>query len=960
MCGGCGRVLTQIFDDGEHPVAYYSKSFTVDEAKWSSNELEAIGVIKVLDHFRPYIWGVDFELLSDNMNVTLTWLKGRTTGKLARWAARLAEFEGYMTILPRSGRKHGNADGLSRMAKDPNETPTSGDDCMGLGVAPKREENSTALAVLSNVWGETPGSDWILTLSAQEEMDLMSKVTEFHDKVWKKDNGVRRRFAEEGRRGRLISELRNAQQGCKATQLEYARVHALPEHMDRHFRTNNGMLERKYTPAHDVGQPYWVPVVAPRLQRKVMASYHDEGVTQHLGAAKTVALLKQRYWWRGMDKDVRRFVRACPWCQKFKAVSRKSRNSPVPKVVRGPNKMLSVDIAGPFDKKVGTPLYILTVVDVWSNYGEVYPLRGTRTADVLDELNQNWIMKHGPPVVVLTDRGSQFEGQVMSRWFRRLGIQHRRTTAYHPQTNAQAERFHRWIRERLSIRVEKEGGDWYEYLAQVVYSHNISPIEGMGDVSPFLIWYGRRPTVQGDGELALGSLRSTALTREEMDKVNEQLSSVKEKGRAKRHAQVVADGPQVVFEEGDLVLIRRVKGAKLDPKWDGPWPVLRKITPSLYKVRRRKWGKLREDVVNMSRMCKFNMRDPPPNLEGLDLDTPPGLAVRESTIPDAGMGVISERNWPRGHRFGEYTGETITQSELDRRYPDGLCTYVVELEEKVNGESRYVDALDLNYGNWARFMNAPGPSEEPNVRMEDHESRLIPVAIRDIVVGEELLWDYGPGFLQEPRDSGNVELRANLAPREAELVADAPEIAQEVIPEAVEEVLPQQNVELGTGRDLSTDEQELLGEFGNIMDNSDSHTFAIDDYVIAYSNDFDGAVTVGRVAEVDEVGDGRYKLWIFGSYNMDKSIWKRLYKAGWLDTADSKVLFAAPKSRSCVRFERWFKTCEMILKFEPLRGAGWIKVPERKGRAAAMVRDMANEANGGVQGVLDAALWLVF
>ena len=144
------------------------------------------------------------------------------------------------------------------------------------------------------------------------------------------------------------------------------------------------------------------------------------------------------------------------------------------------------------------------------------------------------------------------------------------------------------------------------------------------------------------------------------------------------------------------------------------------------------------------------------------------------------------------------------------------------------------------------------------------------------------------------------------------------------------------------------------------LDNSDSHTFDIDDYVIAYSSDFDGAVTVGRVSEVDEVGDGRYKLWIFGSYNMDKTIWKRLYKAGWLDTADSKVLFAAPKSRSCVKFERWFKTCEIVLKFEPLRGAGWIKVPERKGRAAAMVRDMANEANGGVQGVLDAAFWLVF
>ena len=511
----------------------------------------------------------------------------------------------------------------------------------------------------------------------------------------------------------------------------------------------------------------------------------------------------------------------------------------------------------------------------------------------------------------------------------------------------------------MSIRVEKDGGDWYEYLAQVVYSHNISPIEGMGDVSPFLIWYGRKPSVRGDGALSIGSLQSTALTREEMDKVNEQLSAVKERGRAKRHAQVVASGPSVQFEEGDLVLIRRVKGAKLDPKWDGPWPVLRRITPSLYKVRRRKWGRLREDVVNISRMCVFNMQDPPPTVEGLDLDTPPGLAVCASTIPDAGMGVISERNWPRSHRFGEYAGETITQRELDRRYPDGLCTYVVQLEEKVDGESRYVDALDLNYGNWARFMNAPGPNEEPNILMEEYEGRIIPVAIRDIVVGEELLWDYGPGFLQEPRDSTNNAVRAALGPPGGRVSDAAPVRGSGAGAEVDAGVQPPRSVELGTGRDLSLAEQDLLSEFGNIMDNSDSHAFDVDDYVIAFSDEFDGAVTVGRVSEVDAVGDGRYKLWIYGSYNMDRPIWKRLYKAGWLDTADSKVLFAAPKSRSCIRFERWFRTCEMVLKFQPLRGQGWIKVPERKGRAAAMVRDMANEANGGVRGVLGALqLWL--
>ena len=146
--GGVGAVLTQVFEDGEHPVAYYSKAFTRDEGRWGSNELEMIGVIKALDHFRPFIWGEDFDLLSDNMGVHLGWLRRQDKGKYARWAARLAEFEGYMTILPRKGLKHGNADGLSRKDRTHLELGVSSDDCMGLGVAVKREKSELGVGEL--------------------------------------------------------------------------------------------------------------------------------------------------------------------------------------------------------------------------------------------------------------------------------------------------------------------------------------------------------------------------------------------------------------------------------------------------------------------------------------------------------------------------------------------------------------------------------------------------------------------------------------------------------------------------------------------------------------------------------------------------------------------------------------------------------------------------------------------
>ena len=46
------------------------------------------------------------------------------------------------------------------------------------------------------------------------------------------------------------------------------------------------------------------------------------------------------------------------------------------------------------------------------------------------------------PSTILTDRGGEFMGEVMECLYRRLGITHLRTSAYHPQTDAKCEHIH--------------------------------------------------------------------------------------------------------------------------------------------------------------------------------------------------------------------------------------------------------------------------------------------------------------------------------------------------------------------------------------------------------------------------------------------------------------------------------------------------------------------------------------
>ncbi len=67
----------------------------------------------------------------------------------------------------------------------------------------------------------------------------------------------------------------------------------------------------------------------PRIQRMpLIHSTHTSLGTGHPGVNTTLSLLKDRFWWPNMARDVRRFVQGCPDC----AISRSSRHVPAGKL----------------------------------------------------------------------------------------------------------------------------------------------------------------------------------------------------------------------------------------------------------------------------------------------------------------------------------------------------------------------------------------------------------------------------------------------------------------------------------------------------------------------------------------------------------------------------------------------------------------------------------------------------
>jgi hypothetical protein len=173
----------------------------------------------------------------------------------------------------------------------------------------------------------------------------------------------------------------------------------------------------------------------------LMYLMHDHELSAHFGSKVTYEKVKEKYWWKGMIRDIEGYVKTCDSCQR--------RNKPIGKhelnsiEVKEPFYMIGIDIVGPLPRTVSGKKYIVVAMDYFTKWPEAKALEEANAKEVSIFIYEDIICRHGCPHKILTDRGSHFNNQMVRELMEKFRVKHGFSTPYHPKTNGLVERFNK-------------------------------------------------------------------------------------------------------------------------------------------------------------------------------------------------------------------------------------------------------------------------------------------------------------------------------------------------------------------------------------------------------------------------------------------------------------------------------------------------------------------------------------
>jgi hypothetical protein len=199
----------------------------------------------------------------------------------------------------------------------------------------------------------------------------------------------------------------------------------------------------------------------------------------------------------------------------------------------------------------------------------------------------------------------------------RLGVRHRLSTAYHPQTNGLVERFNRTLCEMLAKYSNEWKQDWDMFLPSALFAYRTLR-QNTTRYEPFYLTYGRDATLPIEFEIKtypteeikdqdfeklyfnrLEQIMGVLQTSQHQARTNIEVSQQKQ---VERHEKKLVNHQ---YHIGDKVLLKNFRIQKLAPKWNGPYYIHDINCNGTYKLRTLD-GKVRKKLVHADQIVPYH------------------------------------------------------------------------------------------------------------------------------------------------------------------------------------------------------------------------------------------------------------------------------------------------------------------------------------------------------------------
>ncbi|OXA43156.1 Transposon Tf2-6 polyprotein [Folsomia candida] len=260
--------------------------------------------------------------------------------------------------------------------------------------------------------------------------------------------------------------IRAHQEQCPG---EMAEIYAGPE-----FSTINGVVYKI------VGNKT-LPVIPTTLLPKFLAEFHDSPHSGHLGVEKTKRKISSRAFFTHMHKRISEYIRSCDICQRVKISNQKPPGLLQSSPTEAPWETLYTDLMGPYVKShPGGYTHILVVIDGFSKWTEIFPLRNATAVAVGKVLEEQVFCHFGMPKTLVSDNGTSFTANIISYLCKQWQVQLKFTSPYHPQSNL-TERENRTIKTMIRAYLDGQPHkNWPKYLPFFRFAINSSVQDSTG------------------------------------------------------------------------------------------------------------------------------------------------------------------------------------------------------------------------------------------------------------------------------------------------------------------------------------------------------------------------------------------------------------------------------------------------------------------------------------------------